>query len=62
MAKKASITFEVTEDDGWFIAKWDAPHKTGGITTQGRSLPELFRAIAEAVECHFEDSEPSLTR
>jgi hypothetical protein len=57
MAKKDTITFQVAEEDGWLTAKWDAPMGRGGITTQAQSLPELFRSIAEAVQCHFDDDE-----
>ena len=49
------ITFTVERDDesGWFVASWDAPNQTGGITTQGKDLTELEKNLREAVECHF---------
>jgi predicted RNase H-like HicB family nuclease len=50
-----SITFEVFQEDAGFVAKWDAPMNMGGITTQADSLPELFKAITEAVQCHFDE-------
>jgi|HubBroStandDraft_1064217.scaffolds.fasta_scaffold682370_1 predicted RNase H-like HicB family nuclease len=52
-----SITFEVFQEDAGFVAKWDAPMNMGGITTQADSLPELFKAITEAVQCHFDEEE-----
>ena len=52
-----SIVFEVLQDGTHFVAKWDAPMSMGGITTQADSLPELFKAITEAVQCHFDEEE-----
>ena len=52
-----SITFKVFQDGPHFVAKWDAPMSMGGITTQAKSLPELFKAITEAVQCHFDEEE-----
>ena len=49
------IVFNVErdEDSGWLTASWDAPMKTGGITTQGKDLADLEKNLREAVECHF---------
>ena len=52
-----SITFKVFQDGTRFVASWDAPMSMGGITTQADSLPELVKAITEAVQCHFDEEE-----
>ncbi len=48
-----TLTVERDEDSGWFVASWDAPGRTGGITTQGKDLSELQTNVREAVRCHF---------
>jgi predicted RNase H-like HicB family nuclease len=50
------ITLQVERDEtsGWYVASWDAPDGTGGITTQGRDLRDLQANVQEAVRCHFE--------
>ena len=52
----SKITLQVERDEtsGWYVASWDAPGGKGGITTQGRDLPDLQANIREAVRCHFE--------
>ena len=51
----SKITLQVERDDdsGWYVASWDAPDGTGGITTQGRDLRDLQANVQEAVRCHF---------
>ena len=51
------ITFQVLNDEeaGWLVASWDAPDKSGGITTQGRGLQDLPQQVSEAVETHFDE-------
>jgi hypothetical protein len=53
------ITFQVETDEpsGFLIASWDAPHDSGGITTQGRDLRDLRELIIEAVSVHFDGEE-----
>jgi len=53
------ITFQVVddEDSGRLVASWDAPDRSGGITTQGRDLRDLQEQISEAVDTHFEDGQ-----
>ena len=48
------VQFEIEQDEGadMFVASWDDP-AGGGITTQARSLPELYDAIQESVRAHF---------
>jgi hypothetical protein len=57
MKDHASITFDVIQEGTTFIAKWDAPMSTGGITTQAESLPDLIQAVTESVECHFDEND-----
>lgn len=52
-AQEIVFTVERDEESAWLTASWDAPDKTGGITTQGKDLAELERNVREAVECHF---------
>jgi predicted RNase H-like HicB family nuclease len=49
------ITFQVTpcHDTGGYVARWDDADK-GGITTQGDTLEELNRVLADAVMGYFE--------
>jgi predicted RNase H-like HicB family nuclease len=53
------ITFQVLndEDSGWLVASWDAPDRSGGISTQGRDLKDLQQQVGEAVEAHFDDGQ-----
>ncbi|PYV17180.1 MAG: 2-oxoisovalerate dehydrogenase [Acidobacteria bacterium] len=53
------IAFEVSRDEesGWLIAHWDAPDRSGGITTQGEDLRDLQAQIVDAVATHFEENE-----
>jgi hypothetical protein len=53
------ITFQVQRDEpsGFLIASWDAPHDSGGITTQGHDLRDLQDQIMEAVGAHFDGAE-----
>jgi len=48
------VQFEIEQDEdaNMFVASWDDP-AGGGITTQARSLPELYSAIQESVHLHF---------
>ena len=48
------LAFLIEQDDeaGVFVASWDDP-AGGGITTQARTIPELYEAIMDAVKCHF---------
>jgi len=50
------VQFEIEQDEDadMFVASWDDP-AGGGITTQARSLPELYSAIQESVRSHFAD-------
>jgi hypothetical protein len=52
-----TITFTVKpcEDSGGYVAVWDAPGETGGITTQGDTLTDLQEMIADAVSGWFAD-------
>ena len=52
--KLLQFTIEQDDETGAFTASWDDP-RGGGITTQARTLEELFPAIHEAVRCHFLD-------
>jgi predicted RNase H-like HicB family nuclease len=53
------ITLQVQRDEhsGWLVAWWDAPHGSGGITTQGKDLRDPPEQIMEAVAVHFEEGE-----
>ncbi len=51
--KEITLTIERDEDSGWFVAHWDGPNGSGGITTQGKDLGELEANVREAVVCHF---------
>ncbi len=51
--KEITLTIERSEDSGGFVAHWDAPNGSGGITTQGKDLGELEANVREAVVCHF---------
>jgi predicted RNase H-like HicB family nuclease len=49
------ITFTVeSSEDGGFVARWDDSPGRGGITTQGDTLAELQRMVADAVNLYFE--------
>ncbi|HMC26074.1 MAG TPA: DUF1902 domain-containing protein [Candidatus Udaeobacter sp.] len=48
----ATIKVEQDEETGVFVASWDDPNG-GGITTQADTLEELYRAVPEAIRCHF---------
>ncbi len=50
------LEFEIDQDEesNVFVASWDDP-AGGGITTQAKTLPELYSAIQESVRCHFGD-------
>jgi predicted RNase H-like HicB family nuclease len=52
-----SLKFEIFRDGDCYVASWNAPLDDGGITTQGKTIPELIAAISEAVHCHFDDDE-----
>lgn len=56
------ITFKVEtcEETGGFVARWDDP-RGGGITTQGETLAELQRMVADAVGGYFEGDEAPAT-
>jgi hypothetical protein len=51
------ITLQVARDEesGWLVASWDAPDKTGGITTQSEDLRDLQQRVTEAVAAYFDD-------
>ena len=51
------LKFDVSRDGEYFVASWNAPMSTGGITTQAKTLKELEKAITEAVRCHFDGEE-----
>jgi hypothetical protein len=48
------VQFKIEQDEeaDIFVASWDDP-AGGGITTQAKSLPELYSAIQKSVRCHF---------
>ena len=50
------VQFEIEQDEelNVFVASRDDP-TGGGITTQARSLSELYDAIQESVRSHFAD-------
>ena len=50
-----TLTVERDAESGWYAARWDAPDKSGGITTQGKDLADLQSNIREAVHCHFDE-------
>ena len=52
-----TLLVERDEESGWYVASWDAPDKSGGITTQGKDLVELQSNVLEAVQCHFDGNE-----
>ena len=52
--KEIVFTVERDEENGWFVAAWDAPGGQGGITTQGKDLRELEQNVREALTCHFD--------
>jgi len=54
--KMSRVQFEIEQDEeaNVFVASWDDP-TGGGITTQARSLSELYDAIQESVRSHFAD-------
>src|SRR5438105_13377960 len=54
--KMSRVQFEIEQDEeaNVFVASWDDP-TGGGITTQARSLSELYEAIQESVRSHFAD-------
>jgi hypothetical protein len=54
-----NITLQVERDEanGWYIASWDAPDGSGGITTQGQDMADLQTNVLEAVRCHFDEPE-----
>jgi predicted RNase H-like HicB family nuclease len=56
MSAVAEIVFQVEPcaETGGYVARWDAPHGCGGITTQGDSFAELDAMIADAVSGYFE--------
>lgn len=51
------ITFQVRRDErsGQFVAWWDDPGGSGGITTQGEDFGDLQRQIIDAVAVHFDE-------
>lgn len=53
------ITLQVQRDEesGWLVASWDAPDRSGGITTQGKDLRDLQEQIIDAVAVHFDGEE-----
>lgn len=52
------ITFQVTpcHETGGYVACWDDA-SNGGITTQGDTLEELNRMVADAVKGYFESGQ-----
>jgi hypothetical protein len=46
---------EACPESGVLTAYWDAPHGSGGITTQGKDLRELQQQVTDAVRCHFDE-------
>jgi predicted RNase H-like HicB family nuclease len=65
MGAVAEISFQVTScaETGGYVARWDAPHDGGGITTQGDSFAELDAMLADAVGGYFEPKQrPKRTR
>ena len=59
--KEIVLTVERDDDSGWFVASWDAPDGSGGITTQGRDLGDLQTNVRDAVRCHFGKSKTPAT-
>jgi hypothetical protein len=53
------ITFQAfnDEDSDWLVASWDAPDRSGGITTQGHDLQDIQQQVSEAVEAHFDEGQ-----
>jgi len=51
------VQFEIEQDEeaNVFVASWDDDPTGGVITTQARSLSELYDAIQESVRSHFAD-------
>ena len=52
--KAGGLIFEVTDDDGGFVAEC----LTENIVTQGDSWEELREMVKDAVRCYFFDSTP----
>ena len=50
----SEIIFEVSEDDGGFVAT-ALGH---AIATQGETIEELREMVRDAVHCHFGDGAP----
>jgi len=53
-ARTPELIFEVTEEEGGFVAEC----LTESIFTQGDSWEELREMVKDAVRCYFFDSEP----
>ncbi len=56
---REDITFKVEKDEesGFLVASWNDSAGKGGITTQGADLKELQEMVADAVRCHFDESD-----
>ena len=48
-----TLEFNVREEDGGYVARWDNPDG-GGITTEGDSLTELLEMVKDAVAGYFD--------
>jgi hypothetical protein len=55
-AKEILFRVETCPETGGYVARWDAPGATGGITTQGDSFAELDAMVADAVKGYFADN------
>ena len=49
-----TLTVRVCDEFGFFVASWEEPDESGGITTQARDLQELQNNVREAVALHFD--------
>jgi len=52
--ERVQFEIEQGEEADVFVASWD-DSSGGGMTTQAKSLPELYDAIQESVRSHFTD-------
>jgi predicted RNase H-like HicB family nuclease len=59
MLAMKTLIFQVSTEDGVFLARWDDP-QGGGIATEGNSLSELQEMIEDAVQGYFHGAKESI--
>ena len=53
--REITVTIESDLEVGGYVVFWRNPDGTGGLTTQGDTLPHLHAMIKEAVALYFGD-------